>query len=95
MDSTAARTPDPVPLDVPISIDATGHRAEFDSRGLTDMPADRSWGAQTQRSLQHFPMLAKDQTLRQAALASGRVTEGQFFETIDPLALVGNGVEGA
>ncbi|SMG18745.1 class II fumarate hydratase [Agreia pratensis] len=40
--------------DVPIGIDATGKRTEFDSMGTVDVPAERYWGAQTQRSLQHF-----------------------------------------
>lgn len=40
--------------DVPIGIDATGQRKEFDSMGEVEVPADRYWGAQTQRSLQHF-----------------------------------------
>ena len=40
--------------DVPIGIDATGQRKEFDSMGDVEVPADRYWGAQTQRSLQHF-----------------------------------------
>ena len=41
-------------LDVPIGLDATGARREFDSLGNVDVPANRYWGAQTQRSLQHF-----------------------------------------
>lgn len=40
--------------DMPIGIDATGQRKEFDSMGDVEVPADRYWGAQTQRSLQHF-----------------------------------------
>src|SRR5580700_4186426 len=40
--------------DVPVGIDATGRRRETDSMGGTDVPADRYWGAQTQRSLVHF-----------------------------------------
>ncbi|GAA1689689.1 class II fumarate hydratase [Nonomuraea maheshkhaliensis] len=40
--------------DVPVGIDATGERSEFDSMGSIDVPADRYWGAQTQRSLIHF-----------------------------------------
>ncbi|MGN8000466.1 class II fumarate hydratase [Sphingomonas sp. 22176] len=40
--------------DIPIGINATGDRQEFDSMGTVDVPADRYWGAQTQRSLQHF-----------------------------------------
>ena len=39
---------------VPIGIDATGTRHETDSMGGIDVPADRYWGAQTQRSLVHF-----------------------------------------
>jgi fumarate hydratase, class II len=41
-------------LDVPIGLMATGMRREFDSLGDVDVPADRYWGAQTQRSLEHF-----------------------------------------
>ena len=41
-------------LDVPIGLDATGTRREFDSLGEIDVPANRYWGAQTQRSLRHF-----------------------------------------
>ncbi|KNY21679.1 class II fumarate hydratase [Methylobacterium sp. ARG-1] len=37
-----------------IGITATGMRRETDSMGEIDVPADRYWGAQTQRSLQHF-----------------------------------------
>src|SRR5499425_1591745 len=41
-------------LDLPIGLDATGMRREFDSLGDVEVPADRYWGAQTQRSLEHF-----------------------------------------
>ena len=44
----------PVLHDIPIGIDATGTRREADSMGEIDVPADRYWGAQTQRSLVHF-----------------------------------------
>jgi fumarate hydratase class II len=40
--------------DIPIGLKATGERKEFDSMGTVMVPADRYWGAQTQRSLQHF-----------------------------------------
>src|SRR5437867_6091765 len=33
---------------------ATGMRSESDSMGSIEVPADRYWGAQTQRSLHHF-----------------------------------------
>ena len=41
-------------LDLPIGLSATGMRKEFDSLGEVEVPADQYWGAQTQRSLQHF-----------------------------------------
>jgi fumarate hydratase class II len=44
----------PMIRDVPIGIDATGERKEFDSMGEVAVPANRYWGAQTQRSLEHF-----------------------------------------
>jgi fumarate hydratase, class II len=48
-----ASTP-PTLRHIPIGIDATGQRHETDSMGGIDVPADRYWGAQTQRSLVHF-----------------------------------------
>lgn len=39
---------------IPIGINETGSREEFDSMGKVNVPANRYWGAQTQRSLQHF-----------------------------------------
>jgi fumarate hydratase class II len=45
---------EPKILDLPIGLDATGMRREFDSLGDVEVPADHYWGAQTQRSLQHF-----------------------------------------
>jgi fumarate hydratase, class II len=44
----------PTILDVPIGLRATGMRREFDSLGEVEVPASRYWGAQTQRSLEHF-----------------------------------------
>jgi fumarate hydratase, class II len=44
----------PEVVDVPIGLTATGTRRETDSMGDIDVPADRYWGAQTQRSLIHF-----------------------------------------
>jgi fumarate hydratase, class II len=44
----------PTILDLPIGLDATGTRREFDSLGDVEVPANRYWGAQTQRSLEHF-----------------------------------------
>jgi fumarate hydratase class II len=44
----------PTILDLPIGLHATGLRKEFDSLGTVEVPANRYWGAQTQRSLEHF-----------------------------------------
>ena len=41
-------------LDLPVGLDAAGMRRESDSLGEVQVPADRYWGAQTQRSLEHF-----------------------------------------
>jgi fumarate hydratase class II len=51
-----SRDSQPVPVlrDTPIGIQASGKRKEFDSMGTVEVPADRYWGAQTQRSLVHF-----------------------------------------
>ena len=50
---TANDTP-PKILDLPIGLEASGMRREFDSLGSVEVPANRYWGAQTQRSLEHF-----------------------------------------
>ena len=41
-------------LDLPVGLTVAGTRRETDSMGAIDVPADRYWGAQTQRSLIHF-----------------------------------------
>src|SRR5215472_3960251 len=41
-------------LDIPVGLRATGTRRESDSLGDVEVPADHYWGAQTQRSLEHF-----------------------------------------
>jgi fumarate hydratase class II len=50
----------PLIRDVLVGIGATGHRRETDSMGVIDVPADRYWGAQTQRSLVHFGDIGDD-----------------------------------
>jgi AraC family transcriptional regulator len=44
----------PVIHDIPIGLESSGARLEFDSMGTVEVPANRYWGAQTQRSLEHF-----------------------------------------
>ncbi|WP_158932752.1 class II fumarate hydratase [Acidisphaera sp. S103] len=62
----------PILCDVPIGIDATGKRHETDSMGGIDVPADRYWGAQTQRSLVHFA-IGDDRMPKQVYHAYGYV----------------------
>src|SRR5262245_13234285 len=59
-------------LDLPIGIDATGMRREFDSLGDVEVPADRYWGAQTRRSLEHFD-IGDDRMPKQVYHAYGYV----------------------
>jgi fumarate hydratase, class II len=51
---TNANEEAPKILGLAIGLDVTGMRHEFDSLGEVEVPANRYWGAQTQRSLQHF-----------------------------------------
>src|ERR1700756_1606467 len=51
---------EPLVRDLPVGIGATGHRRESDSMGVIAGPADRYWGAQTQRSLLHFGDIGAD-----------------------------------
>jgi len=48
------RAEHPVLQDIPIGLPGGGTRREFDSMGAVDVPSDRYWGSQTQRSLHHF-----------------------------------------
>jgi len=41
-----------------------GTRKETDSLGDVDVPADKLWGAQTQRSLEHFSIGADSSRAR-------------------------------
>jgi fumarate hydratase, class II len=59
-------------LQIPIGIGATGTRRETDSMGEIEVPADKYWGAQTQRSLIHFSIGA-DRMPKQVYHAYGYV----------------------
>src|SRR5580692_7970853 len=65
----------PVVHDLPVGIPASGfaHRRESDSMGVIDVPADRYWGAQTQRSLLHFGGIGPDLMPREVYHAFGYV----------------------
>jgi fumarate hydratase, class II len=58
--------------DIPIGIRASGKRKEFDSMGTIEVPADRYWGAQTQRSLIHFS-IGRDRMPKEVYHAYGYV----------------------
>ena len=69
-------------------------RTEADSLGRVEVPADKLWGAQTQRSLQHFSigqdlipreMITAYATLKRAAAAANRASgrlNDQAYELI-------------
>jgi fumarate hydratase class II len=57
---------------IPIGISATGTRTETDSMGAVQVPADRYWGAQTQRSLHHFS-IGEDRMPKEVSRAYGIV----------------------
>jgi len=59
--------------DLPVGIGETGHRRESDSMGVIHVPADRYWGAQTQRSLIHFGDIGADPMPREVCHALGYV----------------------
>jgi fumarate hydratase class II len=69
---TATNDQAPTILEQPIGLDASGTRTEFDSLGRVDVPANRYWGAQTQRSLEHFN-IGNDRMPREVYHAYGYV----------------------
>ncbi|HXP51493.1 MAG TPA: lyase family protein, partial [Bacteroidia bacterium] len=62
----------PIIQDIPIGIMMSGKRKESDSLGEVEVPADRYWGAQTQRSLIHFS-IGHDQMPKEVYHAYGYV----------------------
>ncbi|TYC64062.1 class II fumarate hydratase [Stappia sp. BW2] len=68
-DSSPLTLAHPLP---PIGLSARGTRTESDSMGEIEVPADRYWGAQTQRSLVHFS-IAGDRMPKQVYHAYGYV----------------------
>jgi fumarate hydratase class II len=67
----------------------TDSRKESDSLGIVEVPADKLWGAQTQRSLEHFSigkdlipreMITGYATLKKAA-ATANYTSGRLDDT--------------
>ena len=69
----------------------TSMRKETDSLGVVEVPADKLWGAQTQRSLEHFS-IGKDlipreiitayATLKKAAAIANRDGNGLTINAI-------------
>ncbi|HTU76911.1 MAG TPA: class II fumarate hydratase [Trebonia sp.] len=59
--------------DLPVGISGGGYRRESDSMGAIEVPADRYWGAQTQRSLVHFGGIGEDRMPLPVCHALGHV----------------------
>jgi len=87
---TGANEQAPKILDVPIGLGATAMRQEFDSLGTVEVPADRYWGAQTQRSLQHFNTRAFVN-----GQPSGGLTRDHILDNITVYWLTGTGATAA
>ena len=64
--------------DIPIGLTASGTRRETDSMGAIDVPADKYWGAQTQRSLIHFS-IGDDRMPKAVYHAYGHVKKAAAF----------------
>ncbi len=81
MQADQQSAPQPMLRAIPVGIAAAGTRSETDSMGAIEVPADRYWGAQTQRSLQHFAIgddrmpLAVAHALAMVKKAAARVHE--------------------
>ena len=82
-------------------MNATSHSNAFreatDSLGVVRVPADKLWGAQTQRSLEHFSigkdlipreMIAAYATLKKAAANAAAVILAMSFGLIVPKMIV-------
>src|SRR5215218_1410550 len=61
-------------------------RTETDSMGAIDVPADRYWGAQTQRSLHHFS-IGEDRMPVEVARAFGVLKKAAALANLDLGAL--------
>lgn len=70
----ATKEKNPLVYDLPVGIDAMGTRVEFDSLGEVEVPAAHYWGAQTQRSLEHFH-IGGDRMPKEVYHAFGHVKE--------------------
>ena len=57
---------------LPVGIKAAGKRKESDAMGEVEVPANRYWGAQTQRALSHFA-IGDDRMPKQVYRAYGYV----------------------
>ena len=58
-------------------------RTETDSLGNVDVPADKLWGAQTQRSLEHFS-IGRDLIPREMITAYAILKKGAAIATRSP-----------
>ena len=76
-------------------------RKETDSLGIVEVPADKLWGAQAHRSLEHFSigsdlmpreLITAYATLKKGAAAALRlavVAEAELDRIVDPRKMVG------
>src|ERR1700675_579602 len=67
----------------------SGIRKEMDSLGEVDVPADKLWGAQTQRSLEHFSigkdLIPREMITSYATLKKAAATSNHADKRLDDL----------
>jgi fumarate hydratase class II len=77
-------------------------RKESDSLGVVEVPADKLWGAQTQRSLQHFSigkdlipreMITAYATLKKAAATANHAGRARPYRGRDRLCVALRSIE--
>src|SRR5262249_12026928 len=68
---------------------ATSARKEPESRGIVNVPADKLWGAQTQRSLEHFSigkdLIPREMISSYAILKKAAATANHNSKRLDDL----------
>jgi fumarate hydratase class II len=72
----------------------SGFRKEMDSLGEVNVPADKLWGAQTQRSLEHFSigkdLIPREMITAYAILKKAAANENRAGKRLDDKAHSGN-----
>ena len=70
-----------------MNVHMAGFRKESDSLGVVEVPADKLWGAQTQRSLEHFSigkdLIPREMIIAYATLKKAAATANHASKRLD------------